>query len=384
MRQQAFAGVNVDQTLSKIKSSQNVGSSYFPKKNTSEILNTGIATISRSIKAERTFAKRFVGHSAVLILAALVLGFTHFSGSNSLAIANQNGGVGVANDRISLLQTGAILATSTNSVIAEDIQTKANTASSQIYLATAGDNFLQKRQPISTAGSVTRDITNYKVQDGDTLWSISSKFNITTDTVKWANDLNDDSVLNPGAALTILPVNGLLLTAQGGDDIAAIANKYQSSASLIDSYNNLEGNAPAAGQKLIVPDGVMPAAPKPVVQVAVAAPRATAPSFTPTYGGFNGYSYGYCTWYVASRRSVPSNWGNAISWYYNAQYSGYGVGSAPAPGAIAWERSNHVALVESVNGNMVTVSEMNYYSNGGGWNRVSRRTVPASTFLYIY
>ena len=384
MRREAFAGVNVDQTLSKIKNPQSVGTSYFPKKNTSEILNSGIQNISRSIKAERTFAKRFAGHSLVLVAAALILGFSHFSGGNSLAIANQGGGVGVADDQVSLIQTGAILAASTNSMIASDIKSKAETMSSQVYLATAGDNFLAKRQPITTAGSITRDITTYQVQNGDTIWSISAKFNITTDTVKWANDLNDDSVLKPGSSLTILPVNGLLFTTQGGDDVAAIAAKYKSSASLIDSYNNLEGNAPAAGQKLIIPDGVMPEEPKPVVQVAVAAPRATTPSFTPTYGGYNGYAYGYCTWYVASRRSVPSNWGNAVSWYYNAQYSGYGVGSAPTPGAIAWERSNHVALVESVSGGMVTVSEMNYYGNGGGWNRVSRRTVPASTFLYIY
>jgi len=51
----------------------------------------------------------------------------------------------------------------------------------------------------------------------------------------------------------------------------------------------------------------------------------------------NSYAYGYGTWYVAMRRSVPPNWGNnARNWYYMAQASGYAVGSKPVAGAIAW------------------------------------------------
>jgi surface antigen len=87
---------------------------------------------------------------------------------------------------------------------------------------------------------------------------------------------------------------------------------------------------------------------------------------------------------VASHRSVPSNWGNANAWYYNAQASGFSVGSVPVPGAIAWTGAGyygHVAYVEGVSGGMVTVSEMNY---NGNWDRVTSRTVPASSFRYIY
>lgn len=387
-RREAFAGADVDQTLSKIKSSQTVGSAYYPKTNKSKLLSSSIESVGESIKSEKSLIKRFAGHGLLLASVALIFGYSSMASGNSLGVLDQSGGVGVSNDRISMLQTGAVLAVSTNSVIATDIKAKAETASSQVYLATAGDSFLAKRQPVSTAGTPARDITTYHVADGDTIWSIAGQFNITTDTLKWANDLSDDSTLKPGSALTILPVNGILFTAQGGDDINAIADKYRASSALIDSYNELEGNAPTAGQKLIIPDGVMPEPPKPVVQIATTntaiAPRAVAPNFTPIYGGYNGYAYGYCTWYVASRRSVPSNWGNAVSWYGSAQASGFGVSSAPAPGAIAWERGNHVAYVESVSGGMVTVSEMNYWSNGGGWNRVSYRTVPASSFLYIY
>ncbi len=143
--------------------------------------------------------------------------------------------------------------------------------------------------------------------------------------------------------------------------------------------------------KVIIPDGVKQEAPKPVVvptntygRVAGAATATRAPQLTRYAFSGNGYSYGYCTFYVASRRSVPGNWGNANAWYYNAQASGFAVGSTPVPGAIAWTGGGyygHVGYVENVSGNMVTISEMNY---NGGWNRVSSRTVPAGTFRYIY
>lgn len=95
----------------------------------------------------------------------------------------------------------------------------------------------------------------------------------------------------------------------------------------------------------------------------------------------NGYSYGQCTWYVASRRAVPGNWGNAANWYYGAQSSGFATGITPQPGAIGVERGiNHVVYVEAVLGDTVTVSEMNFV----GWNVKSFRTAPASAFLYIY
>lgn len=99
--------------------------------------------------------------------------------------------------------------------------------------------------------------------------------------------------------------------------------------------------------------------------------------------GSNTYSYGYCTHWVASNRYVPNGWGNAISWKYNAQASGWTVSSKPIVGAIAWEPIGgygHVALVTKVDGDMVTISEKNYR----GWNVVSYRTVPISTFTYLY
>lgn len=391
MRHESYLGVGTNQNFSNIKdqtdsSSQPIQSRV--EKIQTRNLTSKITAVFQALTGKNKSSHRFFVHVGVLALALTVISFGKLAPMQSDKIVNQTSGVGAADDQTSLLTTGAILAESTKSLVGSDLKQKANDANAQVYLATAGDDFLAQRQPITTAGSPTRDIISYSVANGDTIWTIAAKFNITTDTLKWANNLNDDDILKPGSSLIILPTNGVLFTAEGGESIATLAEKYKTSASLIDSYNNLEGKSPVAGQKLILPDGVKPEPPKPVVQVASATNKSTATSsqkLTPYYGGANGYAYGYCTYYVASRRGIPSNWGNASSWYYNAQRSGFGVGSTPQAGAVAWEKgvwgAGHVAYVESASGGSVTVSEMNY---NGGWNRVSRRTVPASEFLYIY
>ncbi|MEI7818500.1 MAG: CHAP domain-containing protein [bacterium] len=303
--------------------------------------------------------------------------------ADSIQVSQARGFGAEASDQSTMLASGAVLAEQTNLVIAPDIQAAANSAASQMQLATTSDGFLTKKAPIASGEASKRGLTNYVVVAGDTISTIAQKNNVTSDTVLWVNNLAEDSVLKPGQSLIILPTNGLLFSAQGGESLDQLAETYQASANLIDSYNQLEGKPLVAGQKIIIPDGIKPT-PKPVTVARVASTQPSTRSLSNYSGGANGYSFGYCTWYVASRRGIPTNWGNASTWYYNAAASGYGVGSTPRAGAVAWENGNHVAYVESVGNGTVTVSEMNFWGNGGGWNRVSYRTTDASHFKYIY
>ncbi|QQR53262.1 CHAP domain-containing protein [bacterium] len=116
-----------------------------------------------------------------------------------------------------------------------------------------------------------------------------------------------------------------------------------------------------------------------IVSKPVSANLASTSSFT------NNYARGQCTWYVASRRPIPSGWGNANNWYRSALAAGWPVGNLPAIGAIAQTSTGafgHVALVEdiSTDGSQVYVSEMNYQ---GLWVR-STRWANSSSFRYIY
>lgn len=101
----------------------------------------------------------------------------------------------------------------------------------------------------------------------------------------------------------------------------------------------------------------------------------------------NSYYYGYCTWYVANRRSdVPNNWGNAKSWLNSAQSAGWPTGAEPQSGAIVVTKESwagHVGYVESVNENTFTISEMNY----NGWGRTNSRTIDKNSSIikgFIY
>ena len=99
------------------------------------------------------------------------------------------------------------------------------------------------------------------------------------------------------------------------------------------------------------------------------------------------FAYGFCTYYVATRRCVP--WlGNAKDWLGAAAAMGYKEGRAPVAGAIVVFRPGvsgvsylgHVAYVEAVGpaqgipAGSFKLSEMNY----AGWNRVDYRIVSDS------
>lgn len=297
-------------------------------------------------------------------------------------------GYGGLVDQTASAYIAANVAKSTDLPVSKDISDKAQDLSSQAAVATNNESYLAK--PAVTTGSTSRTaVETYTVVAGDTLDSISQKFNLSVNTIRWANNISGNTNPAPGTQLTILPVNGVLHTVSATDTADGLALLYKANAQQIISFNDAEVDGLKPGAKIVIPDGV-------VQEAAAAAPvsfsqssGSMSTSFAPSFSG-NGYDYGWCTWWVANRRAaagkpIPSNWGNAISWRYNAAASGYRVGSAPVAGAVGSQNSiggwGHVAYVEEVRGDQVRVSEMNY---GAGWGRMSQRWEPASVFTYIY
>ena len=377
-------GTGAPKTTSKIKASN------FPrlKKTATQSRTKGNSSILAQVRGA-VAVRRFAVHASVIAGASLIVLTGHQATSqqamSSILTVKAPAGYGAVLDQTSSAMVAADVATKTALTVAHEATQTASNLNSQVSLPTAADDTLAKRYVVATAGATNRGVSTYVVGSGDTLSGIAAKFNVTSDTIRWANNLDDADVLAPGQSLKILPVSGVMYTVSAGDTPDTIANRFQANAAQIVSYNNAEVKALAAGQKIVVPDGVIQDAPKPVVRTASVSSRAvTAPSLTVYAFSGNGYAYGYCTYYVASRRAVPTGWGNASSWYYNAQASGFRVGSSPIPGAIAWTPAGyygHVAYVEQVSGGQVLISEMNY---AGNWNRVTSRWVSASSFRYIY
>lgn len=374
------AGAKVE-TFSNIKTSA-TGYQRLRHKNQSNTIS-----LAKIVVAVRQHARpRHFAHAGVLMgmLLAVVLHSPAKAQALTIKLAGQRVGYGAALDSRATAAVVADVAAKSNLLVASQATETAKALTQQVALATADGQDLAKPQVVSTAGNATRDITSYTVQPGDTVSGIATKFGITTSTILWANNLSDPNAVHPGDSLTILPTSGLLYTVQSGDTADSLASKYQANAAQIISYNNAEVSGLQLGMKIIIPDGVKPTPVAPAVPQSAPVRSNSVPSLTHYAYGGNGYAYGYCTWYVASRRSVPAYWGDAVNWYYNAQASGFSVGSTPVAGAIAWTPAGyygHVAIVEGVSGGMVTISEMN---GPAGWGRVDSRTVPASDFRYIY
>ena len=133
---------------------------------------------------------------------------------------------------------------------------------------------------------------------------------------------------------------------------------------------------------LATPEATPPPAPPATRTMAFSAARVPTSAAGPVSGTANGFSYGYCTWWVAHKRYIPWR-GNAYQWWWNARPFGFAEGPTPRAGAVmvmgisGTSPQGHVAYVESVNpdGSFV-VSEMNWWGvPGGGWNRIDYRTV---------
>ncbi|MGB2762414.1 MAG: M23 family metallopeptidase [Minisyncoccales bacterium] len=105
-----------------------------------------------------------------------------------------------------------------------------------------------------------QEITEYIVESGDILSSIAEKFDISLNTVLWANDLTKSSKIKPGQKLIILPVSGALHLVRSGDTLSEIAETYQSKTSEIADFNKLSENKEIfIGDVLIIPNATMPA-----------------------------------------------------------------------------------------------------------------------------
>ena len=107
------------------------------------------------------------------------------------------------------------------------------------------------------ASSTSPDsISVYQVRSGDTLSEIANMFNVSVNTIVWANNLGSARSVHPGDVLVILPVSGIERTIVKGDTLKSLAKKYGADANEIAEYNGIDPSAPlAVGSVVIIPGG---------------------------------------------------------------------------------------------------------------------------------
>ena len=116
--------------------------------------------------------------------------------------------------------------------------------------------------PLGTAIDVEQyvpdsdQISLYVVKKGDTIKNVADLFDVTPNTIIWANNLSANPTLKEGQMLTILPVTGLRYTFKKGDTIKSIAKKYGADASDVELFNGIAADTNIEpGTVIIIPNG---------------------------------------------------------------------------------------------------------------------------------
>jgi murein DD-endopeptidase MepM/ murein hydrolase activator NlpD len=110
---------------------------------------------------------------------------------------------------------------------------------------------------------VNTSISIYTIKDGDTLAKIADTFNVSENTIIWANNISKSSAIRPGQTIIILPVTGISYKVAKGDTIKSIVQKYKADLDEVLKYNDINmSTVLQPGQTIIIPDVEMKTATK--------------------------------------------------------------------------------------------------------------------------
>lgn len=245
------------------------------------------------------------------------------------------------------------------------------------------------------------EIIEYTIQSWDSFSVLADRFEVTSDSIRWANDMDSKAVLKVGQNIKIPSISGLIHTVVDGDSIDSISKKYNIDKDKIISQNNLDSKALVKWMELIIPGA-----------------KKAKPKYTPSWYSFaksvwasgqskyvvddgkypyklvkrnrkHTFYWGNCTYFVAEYKNVTWRW-HAKDWLRNAIAQGVPTGQNPWIGSIVvlhWKGYNpwygHVAIVMDVKVDKIIVKDMNYRR----LNEVTTREIPKTDRAirwYIY
>ncbi|GFH40448.1 LysM peptidoglycan-binding domain-containing protein [Lactococcus insecticola] len=258
--------------------------------------------------------------------------------------------------------------------------------------------------------------TTYIVKSGDTLGAIAQRHGVSVASIVQNSGLSNPNLIfvgqkliikagsatpttpspSPAAPAPVAPSQTAAVyhTVKSGETLGAIAQKYGVSVAVIVKNTGLSNpNLIFVGQKLTI---------KAAANVENTGGGSTASDnssvgvpldvYSGPYTTRNTYAAGNCTWYVKDvfKTRMGDYWGNAKDWAASAKREGVPVDGNPVanltiavfpPGSAGADKTyGHVAVVIAVNGDYVTIKEM----NAVGYNKVSTRVVAKSAASYIH
>ena len=367
-------------------------------------------------KSNKEWMKQIFGYAAVfLAVMALVFVGSQDKGSvanstvsmNSIAASDYK----VSTDQISEFYVVASLSNAMNLASVETVSSNYVTVSVMKGIGQTSTEKIEKPNIVDTSG-IARGVVSYTVKDGETMASIAAKYGLSTDQIRWSNNLKTEEI-SAGQVLVLPSVSGIVYTVKDGDSLDSLAEKYGANKEEMIAINDLENKSISTGVQLVLPGGTLPEKERPEYVAPVRRPAVTA-SYSYTYFGStsdrenlhtvyeavsseggNPMTPGQCTWYAWWWRythgmALPGGFtlGSARSWASTAASAGYTVNRTPAYGAVFQTTAGyygHVGIVTGVNSDgSITVREMNYNYRA---YVVTEATIPANivgNFYYIH
>jgi surface antigen len=345
-----------------------------------------------------------VAGNLILLIAVGVFVLTNRSASQTVRISTVSGAIATTSlqanplDQLSSAQIALAAAQMTKMPEVAAVRSQADSEVALLSVVPNDTTILAKPQIVSTAQKSKNNIIHYVAVTGDTLSGLATKFGISSNSIRWSNSSITGENISAGVNLLIPPADGIVYQVKAGDTADTVASKYRVDKGLLVTVNDAESGLPV-GQSIWIPGGVVqPVATYTTADYSYGGSYGVGWS-GPSYAG-NTYDYGWCTWYAYNRRAelgrpVPSNLGNAYTWYIIAKNMGVPTGLVPQDGAVA-QSGDHVTVVEQVNPDgSFWISEMNASgqvsmtdtARAGGWGRVDWKLIPASaagSYRYIY
>jgi murein DD-endopeptidase MepM/ murein hydrolase activator NlpD len=96
--------------------------------------------------------------------------------------------------------------------------------------------------------------TAYRIEEGDTIGEIASRFGLAQDTILTFNSIKNSRLLQIGKYLKIPNQDGILYTTKEADSVETIAERYEIEASAIRFVNGAKVESDEAGTNLFLPE----------------------------------------------------------------------------------------------------------------------------------
>jgi len=233
------------------------------------------------------FYKLFLARACSVVLG-VSLAFSAVTPAYAFSFSSVADFFGFTRDDVSVLNAEANSQTASISLLSAVVGPEMATNTEDVETSIIGDSaMLADSGPMGSLADIqelsktTDRISAYTIRKGDTISKVAKMFDVSVNTILWANDMTSGQTVREGDVLVILPTSGVQHKIVKGDNLSSIAKKYGGSVENILRYNNIDINTKLAiGDVIIIPDGV--------VRVSSPVPTSKLRGATglPTYAGY--------------------------------------------------------------------------------------------------